>query len=237
MTPGNSQAEHTDFSPVAGRAVTDLALRQMRRGTLVVTGLMAGMSAVAVAAHRSTVKDQVDATALKAPAGNPAIRTMFGEPIALDEAGGFAVWRTGTALTVVLTVWALLAAPRITRGEEEAGRWDALLAGRVTVTAMVARHIDVLGAASLLAGTAAFPGLAAAGAAVGGAAVHSAGLALCGAQPAPDTGLLTALGNFAAHLLAQRTAQRPRVTHASPASLRSPSDPAGKHETHDEKHP
>ncbi|MCY0949080.1 ABC transporter permease [Streptomyces sp. H27-S2] len=144
------------------------------------TAVAAGMSAVAVAAHRSTVKDPADAAALEALAGNPAIRTLFGEPVALDDAGGFAVWRTGTALAVVLGVWALLAATRITRGEEDAGRWDVLLAGRVPVTTMVARHIVVLVSVSLLAGAGAFAGLVAAGATAGGAAVHSAGLALCG---------------------------------------------------------
>ncbi|WP_373310730.1 hypothetical protein, partial [Streptomyces umbrinus] len=66
------------------------------------------------------------------------------------------------------------------RGEEDAGRWDVLIAGRVPITTVVARHIAVLVAASLLAGAAAFAGLAAAGATAGGAAVHSAGLALCG---------------------------------------------------------
>ena len=58
-----------------------------------------------------------------------------------------------------------------------------------------------------------------------------------GAQPGQDTGLLTALGNFAVHLFASRTAQRPRVVHAFPASLHSAGDPAGKHENHDERHP
>ncbi|WP_327396830.1 hypothetical protein [Streptomyces phaeochromogenes] len=159
--------------------------------------LVAGMSAVAVAAHRSTVKDQVDAAALEALARNPAIRTLFGEPIALDDAGGFAVWRTGTALAVVLAVWALLAATRITRGEEDAGRWDVLLAGRVPITTVVARHIAVLVAASLLAGAAAFAGLAAAGATAGGAAVHSAGLALCGV-------FFTAVGAMTAQVFATR---------------------------------
>ncbi|WP_405956757.1 ABC transporter permease [Streptomyces phaeochromogenes] len=197
MTAVNSPAEPTDSRAVAGRAVTALALRQTRRGTLVVAALVAGMSAVAVAAHRSTVKDQVDAAALEALARNPAIRTLFGEPIALDDAGGFAVWRTGTALAVVLAVWALLAATRITRGEEDAGRWDVLLAGRVPITTVVARHIAVLVAASLLAGAAAFAGLAAAGATAGGAAVHSAGLALCGV-------FFTAVGAMTAQVFATR---------------------------------
>ena len=69
--------------------------------------------------------------ALAALAANPAIRTLFGEPVALDDAGGFTVWRTGTVVAVLVGVWGALAATRITRGEEDAGRWDLLLAGRV----------------------------------------------------------------------------------------------------------
>lgn len=197
MTPVSPPAGHTGTGHVAGRAVTALALRQTRRGALIVTAVVAGMSAVAVAAHRSAVKDPADAAALEALAGNPAIRTLFGEPLALYDAGGFAVWRTGTALAVVLAVWAMLAATRITRGEEDAGRWDVLLAGRLPVTTVVARHLAVLIAASLLAGTAVFAGLTAAGAAAGGAAVHSAGLALSGV-------FFTAVGTMAAQVFATR---------------------------------
>ncbi|MFF9981267.1 ABC transporter permease [Streptomyces erythrochromogenes] len=180
MTALKPAAPRTGPAPAAGRAVTALAWRQTRRGTLLTTAVAAGMSAVAVAAHHSTVQDPADAAALQALAGNPAIRTLFGEPLALHDPGGFAVWRTGTALAVILSVWALLTATRITRGEEDAGRWDVLLAGRVPVTTVVARHIAVLTSACLLAGAAVFTGLTAAGAAPGGAAVHSAGLALCG---------------------------------------------------------
>ncbi|MFH9955908.1 hypothetical protein ACH4OX_17070 [Streptomyces roseolus] len=142
--------------------------------------LTALMSAVTVGAHRSAVASPSDAEALTALAGNPAIRTLFGEPVALHDAGGFAVWRTGTVLSVLLAVWGLLAATRITRGEEDAGRWDVLLAGRVPVGKVVALRLATLLAWALLAGAGAFSGLVAAGAAVGGATAHAAGLALCG---------------------------------------------------------
>ncbi|MFD3675478.1 hypothetical protein [Streptomyces sp. NPDC058613] len=198
MTAFDSPTARTGPGRSAGWAVTSLALRQTRRGALVVTGLVAGMSAVAVAAYPSTVKDPADAVALEALAANPAIRTLFGEPVALDDAGGFAVWRTGTALAVVLAVWALLAATRITRGEEDAGRWDVLLAGRVPVTTVVVRHLAVLVAASLVTGSAAFAGLVAAGATGGGAAVHGAGLALCGM-------FFTAVGAMTAQVFATRS--------------------------------
>ncbi|MFJ3927029.1 hypothetical protein [Streptomyces sp. NPDC090022] len=177
--------------------MTTLAWRQVRRGAFVVTVLTAVMSATAVAAHRSALAGMEDAAALEALARNPAIRTLFGEPVALDDPGGFAVWRTGTALAVVLAVWGLLAATRITRGEEDAGRWDLLLAGRVPVTSVVARHLTVLAGAQLIAGAAAFAGLVAAGAAAGGAAVHGAGLALCGV-------FFAAVGAMTAQVLASR---------------------------------
>ncbi|MFJ7263639.1 hypothetical protein ACIQV2_26140 [Streptomyces globosus] len=164
---------------------------------LVAIALTAVMSAAAVAAHRSAFEDVEDAAALEALAGNPAIRTLFGEPAALDDPGGFAVWRTGTALAVVLAVWGLLAATRITRGEEDAGRWDVLLAGRVPVTTVVAHHVAVLAAVQLAAGTAAFAALVASGASARGAAVHGAGLALCGV-------FFAAVGAMTAQVFASR---------------------------------
>ncbi|MFI8515843.1 ABC transporter permease [Streptomyces sp. NPDC085460] len=179
-------------------AVTGLALRQTHRGAAVVIALTALMSVVAVGAYRSTVASPSDAAGLAALAENPAIRTLFGEPVALDDAGGFAVWRTGTVLSVLLAVWGLLAATRITRGEEDAGRWDVLLAGRVPVRSVVGRHLVTLVAWVLLAGVAAFTGLVAAGAAAGGAAAHATGLALCGV-------FFAALGTLTSQVFAART--------------------------------
>ncbi|WP_189945562.1 polyketide antibiotic transporter [Streptomyces roseolus] len=118
--------------------------------------------------------------------------------MALHDAGGFAVWRTGTVLSVLLAVWGLLAATRITRGEEDAGRWDVLLAGRVPVRSVVAHHLATLVAWALLAGVAAFTGLFAAGATAGGATAHATGLALCGV-------FFVALGTLTSQVFAERS--------------------------------
>ncbi|RLK09565.1 hypothetical protein DER29_6093 [Micromonospora sp. M71_S20] len=67
------------------------------------------MSVLVVVGYRS---EALDPAALAALARNPAIRTLFGEPVALDQAGGFTVRRTGTVLAVLLGVWAMLAATR-----------------------------------------------------------------------------------------------------------------------------
>ncbi|MEG3633220.1 ABC transporter permease [Micromonospora palythoicola] len=162
----------------ARAAVTRLALRQVRRPTLVVSAVAAGVTAVVVAGYESTAGTALDAAALATLAENPAVRTLFGEPFALDTPGGFTVWRTGTVLAVLLSVWGVLATTRVTRGEEESGRWDLLLAGRLAVPTVLGRHLAVLAAAVVTAGGAAGVVLVAAGTPPGGALRYAAGLVL-----------------------------------------------------------
>jgi len=163
-----------------GKAVTALALRQVRRPALVVTVLAAGMSVLVATTYDNVMATGGQAASLAALAGNPAIRTLFGEPTALDDPGGFTVWRTGTFLAVLIGVWGLLAATRITRGQEDAGHWDLLLAGRVPLHGVVRRHVTVLAAATGVAGAAVAVALVAAGTDPGGAMLHGAGLATLG---------------------------------------------------------
>lgn len=163
-----------------GGAVTRLAVRQVRRGAIVVLVAAAGMSALVAAQYRTTFAGALDGPALQALAANPAVRTLFGPPVALDDPGGFTVWRTGTPVAVLVGVWALLAATRVTRGEEDAGRWALLLAGRPHPADLMGRHLAVLAAAPVVVGAATAGALVAAGTAVLGALLHGAGVALVG---------------------------------------------------------
>ncbi|MFY1594787.1 hypothetical protein [Micromonospora sp. WMMD737] len=183
----------------ARNAVTWLAVRQMRRGALIVIVLVSGMSAMVATTYASTVGDAMDADALAALAENPAIRTLFGQPVALDSAGGFTVWRTGTILAVLVGVWALLTATRITRGAEDAGHWDLLLAGKVPLSSIVMRHATVIVTAALLVGFATATALTAAGTPPAGAVLHGAGLALIGV-------FFAAAGTLAAQAFPNRAA-------------------------------
>ncbi|MEU7905758.1 hypothetical protein [Actinoplanes sp. NPDC049118] len=185
--------------PGTGRVLTGLAARQVRWGALVVTAVAAGMSALVVTTYRT---DAIDPAAL---AANPAIRTLFGEPVALDDPGGFTVWRTGTVLAVLIGVWAMLAATRITRGEEDAGRWGALLAGRMTLARTVGQHLTVLAAAPVLTGAAVAGAMIAAGAGAMGAFLHGAGLAVAGC-------FFVAVGGLAAQLFPSRAAANGAAT-------------------------
>ncbi|MEV6302008.1 hypothetical protein AB0M02_21520 [Actinoplanes sp. NPDC051861] len=171
------------------RAVTRLATRQTRRGALIVIGLAAGMSALVASTYAEVTADPAAAGSLQALAGNPAIRTLFGEPVALDNAGGFTVWRVGTFVAVLLGVWAILATTRITRGEEDTGRWDVLLAGRLTLRTAVARHVTVVMTAAFAAGSAVSAVLLAAGTPPAGALIHGVGTGLLGMYFAAVAGL------------------------------------------------
>jgi ABC-2 type transport system permease protein len=174
-----------------------MALRLVRRGTVLVT-LVAGLLPAFVAVqYRSTFAGVLDASSLGVLAENPAIRTLFGPAVALDDAGGFAVWRTGTVLAVLVGVWAALTATRTTRAEEEAGRWDLLLAGRLSLRSVVAAHLAVLLAAAALPGLALGVGMVLAGTSPAGAVLFGAGIAGIGMTGA-------ALGTLAAQLAPER---------------------------------
>lgn len=92
-----------------GKAVTGLAIRQVRCSGLIVLGLTAGMPLLVVATYNGVMADPAAAGSIAKLAANPAIRTLFGEPAALDQAGGFTVWRIPTFLAVLLAAWAILA--------------------------------------------------------------------------------------------------------------------------------
>ncbi|AXB44464.1 ABC transporter permease [Amycolatopsis albispora] len=175
-----------------------LAVRQLRFGALVVLAVAAGMSALVAAQYQSTFAGVLDGGALRALAANPAIRTLFGEPVALDDPGGFTVWRTGTPLAVLVGIWAILTATRLTRGDEDAGRWELLLSGRITARRLLAGRLAVLAVAVGLIGAAVTVALIATGTAVAGALVHGAGIAGLG-------WVFGALGLLTAQLLPSRS--------------------------------
>jgi ABC-2 type transport system permease protein len=166
--------------PVPGRAVSRLAARQVRRGGLIVIVLISGMTAIVAATFDQVMADPAAAGSLAALAGNPAIRTLFGTPIGLDNAGGFTVWRVGTVTAVLLAAWAILATTRVTRGEEDTGRWDVLLSGRITLPATVVRHLAAVMWVPAATAAGVTGVLAVSGTPVAGALVHGIGTGLIG---------------------------------------------------------
>ena len=64
--------------------------------------------------------------------GNGALRALFGSGRALETVPGWTAWRSLGIVTILGSVWALLAATRWLRGEEDSGRWELVVAGPTT---------------------------------------------------------------------------------------------------------
>jgi ABC-2 type transport system permease protein len=186
--PGSPVAAGPQLAP--GRAVSRLAVRQLRCGAVVVALVCGGMSAL-VASQYQMIGGLLDESGIRALAENPAVRILSGPPVALDDPGGFTVWRIGTPVSVLASGWIMLAATRITRGEEDGGRWDLLLAGRLRMADVVVRCLAALVGSATLIGVAVAAGLLAARTELTGAVIHAAGIT-CVALTFATTALLAA---------------------------------------------
>src|ERR1700680_3706974 len=61
-------------------------------------------------------------------AGNTGVAVLLGPVSSIDTVGGYTVYKCFVFLTTIGAIWAVLAATRLLRGEEDAGRWQLLLA-------------------------------------------------------------------------------------------------------------
>lgn len=70
--------------------------------------------------------------AAKQFASDPGLNALVGRPLYLDSLPGELQWNTLQIMVVLGAIWALLAATKYFRGEEDAGRWEILLSGPTT---------------------------------------------------------------------------------------------------------
>lgn len=63
---------------------------------------------------------------------NAGMQAIFGMADQIDTVGGYTAYHVIGILGIIGAIWGLLAATRLLRGEEDAGRWELLLAGPVT---------------------------------------------------------------------------------------------------------
>ncbi|HXW79480.1 MAG TPA: ABC transporter permease subunit, partial [Acidimicrobiales bacterium] len=87
---------------------------------------------------------------------NKAAAALFGPAVRLATVAGFTVFKSIMTLIVLGAIWGLLTSTRLLRGEEDAGRWELLLAGQTTQTRATAQALGGLaaGVATLWAVTA-----------------------------------------------------------------------------------
>jgi ABC-2 type transport system permease protein len=121
-------------------------------------GLVFGATVSAtMSAYRSTFPTPASrANLVRSFQGNPAFESIFGLTRHLDTVAGYTAYKTLFTLTILGAVWGLLRATQFLRGEEDAGRFELLLAGPTTRGRATGQVVAGLGAglAALWMGTA-----------------------------------------------------------------------------------
>jgi ABC-2 type transport system permease protein len=126
-----------------------VARRAARSGAL--WGLIFGFFIIVEThAYTSTYKTQAARNQLaRAYGSNTAMNALLGSERAVNTVAGFADWRFVGILSLLGSIWGLLTATRLMRGEEEAGRYDLLLAGQTTRRRAAGQALAGLGAGLL----------------------------------------------------------------------------------------
>lgn len=138
---------------------------------------------------------------------NKTLQLFYGVPHDLVSVGGYTAWRFAGIATVFAAFWALLTAVRATRGEEDAGRQELVLAGAVSRRSGYLAVVAALAAGAAVLWLGAFAGLVAGRLPAGGSAYLAlavvspvpvfAGVGLLAAQLAPTQRLATELATAA----------------------------------------
>ncbi|MFD8250763.1 ABC transporter permease subunit, partial [Nocardia sp. NPDC059691] len=104
--------------------------RAVLRGAViwgVVFGLVTWLEVVQFAREYPTAADRQRLVMMMG--SNVGLDALFGPSPQIDTVGGYAATHAIGVLGIAGAIWALLAATRVLRGEEDAGRWEPLLAG------------------------------------------------------------------------------------------------------------
>ena len=130
--------------------VARFVLRIARRGALIWAAVVFVSVASSIKSFDSLYPDLADrlklATSLES---NTGFAALLGVPRHLETTGGFIAWRIGVLLTVILSIWALLLASRVLRGEEDAGRWETLATASRSTPALTRAAIGAVAIACL----------------------------------------------------------------------------------------
>ena len=138
-------------------AAARLTWRLTRRGTMLLWLSAAVYMTVEVLVFRNAYPTTASRQRLLELSTSTAVRVMQGIPGPIDTAGGFAVWDGGWMVMLVVACWATLAAVRLTRGEEDAGRAELVLSRPLTARDALAANLLVM--AVTAAGVGAFGAL------------------------------------------------------------------------------
>ena len=134
-------------------ALARRSLRQVVAGATIVGltfGGTAASSALAYATTFTTVaeREQIASTT----AGDRGLTILMGPVSGIGTIGGYTVYKGFVFLTTIGAIWAVLAATRVLRGEEDAGRWQLVLSGATRAARATGVTLGSLAAGTALVG-------------------------------------------------------------------------------------
>lgn len=155
----------------AALAIGRRAFADGRVRTLSFALLFAFIAFVNVNGYEHSFPTMQDRLSFARSFGNDAsVRLFYGQPYDLLHVGGYVAWRVGGIGTLFAAAWGVLAAVRALRAEEDAGRWELLLAGAIRRRSAFLAVLGAVGAGWLVLWGALWLGCAAGGLAAGGSA-------------------------------------------------------------------
>ena len=145
----------------------------------------ARVAASSALTYVSTFPTQASRQQIAATTGQDAgIAILLGPITSIDTVGGYTVYKCFVTLTTIGAIWALLAATRLLRGEEDSGRWQLASSGGTRASRATVATLAGIGAAVAIvfAGTTLFTLLAGrnpdVGFAVGDSVVYGLSIAI-----------------------------------------------------------
>ncbi len=133
-------------------AIARHAFRQLRVGAAAIGVTFGAVAASSALTYVTSFPTEASRRTLAASLGGDAgFSVLFGQVDAIGTVGGYTAYKCYVFLTTIGAVWAALAVTRLLRGEEEAGRWELVLAGRTNpARATMATLSGVAGAIGVL---------------------------------------------------------------------------------------
>jgi ABC-2 type transport system permease protein len=149
-TPSSDTPTSSNPTPVGSnpsRMVDRLTARKaLRSGVLwgLVFGVYVASQALAYAStYKTPASREVVAKSFTSSGG---LNALIGPAHDLQTVAGYTAWKSVGILSVLGAIWALLLATKLLRGEEDAGRWELLLAGQTTRRGAAAQAMSGLAA-------------------------------------------------------------------------------------------
>ena len=137
-------------------AIARRAFAQVWIGATAWALVFGGTVAASALTYVNSFPDEASRHQLAATTSNDAgIAILLGPVSAIDTVGGYTVYKCYAFLTTIGAIWGLLIATRLLRGEEDAGRWQLVLAGGTRAPRATVATLTAIGAAvaAVFAGT------------------------------------------------------------------------------------